>query len=127
LDRKVISLIIAASSAALLSSCVASQAQAPQEVQAQLAPTGILRVGLNTSVTMLVVRDEQSGALRGVAIDIPHELADRVGIPLRFVTYATGGSAAAIDKNEWDIAFFAVEPARAAQLDFSAQYAEIDS
>jgi polar amino acid transport system substrate-binding protein len=99
----------------------------PRDVQSQLAPTGTLRVGLNLSTTLLAVRDPVSGEMRGVAIDISRELGRRMDMPVRFIGYATGQLDQKIGAGEWDVAFFAIEPARAEKVSFSSPYAEIET
>jgi len=65
--------------------------------------------------------------MRGVAIDIAHELGYRVRVPVHFVGYATGQLEQKIGAEEWDVAFFAIEPARAEKVSFSPPYAEIET
>ena len=98
-----------------------------REVQSQLAPTGTLRVGLNLSTTLLAIQDPATGEMRGVAIDVARDLARRIGVPVRFVGYATGQLDKTIGSGEWDVAFFAIEPARAQKVTFSPPYAEIEA
>lgn len=96
-------------------------------IKSELAPTGILRVGLNLSTTLLAKKDLASGELRGVAIDIASELARRIGVPVHYVGYATGQLDKTIGVGEWDIAFFAIEASRAEKVNFSPPYAEIET
>jgi polar amino acid transport system substrate-binding protein len=112
----------------LLGFVVSCASPAPREVQSQLAPTGTLRVGLNLTNTLLTAKDPAGGEPRGVAVDIARELGRRVGVPVKLLSYdsssALGGS---IQSGQWDIAFFAIEPARAGQVDFSPGYVEIET
>ena len=97
-------------------------------VIADLAPAGTLHVGLNMANFLLTRRDPLSNEPRGVATDLARELATRLGVPLRFVCYdAPGPMADAVRSGAWNVAFFAVEPARAAEIDFSAAYLEIEA
>src|SRR3954463_14997996 len=70
----------------------------------ELAPTGELRIGVAVSPSpsaIFVVRDATNGALRGVTIDLGRALAQSLGVPVRFVEYASSGAiTAAADKEE---------------------------
>lgn len=116
----------------LLTGCVSTDrddavVSVSPQVKSELAPTGTLRVGLNLSTTLLAIRDPANGEMRGVAIDIARELARRAGVPVRFIGYSTGQLEQRIEAGEWDVAFFAIEPARAQKVSFSPPYAEIET
>jgi polar amino acid transport system substrate-binding protein len=97
-------------------------------VRAELIPTGKLRVGLILSNAVLVTKDPQSGELRGVTIDLGRELAARLGVPFEPVGYANPAKLAeSFGSNAWDIAFIAIDPARATVVDFSHPYMEVDN
>lgn len=97
-------------------------------LRAQLAPSGTLRAGLNRSNFLLVAKDSPDHAPRGVAVDMAREIARRAELPVTFVCYESPGKMAdAIKTEAWDIAFFAVEPARAGQIDFTTAYVEIEA
>ena len=99
----------------------------PDRVREGLAPSGILRVGLNMGNILLTRGDPGGGEPRGVAPDIARELARRVGVPVKFVPYGSSGELnGSIDSGQWDIAFFAVEANRANQVDFSSGYVDIE-
>ena len=56
------------------------------------------------------------------------ELGRRVGVPVEFVGYDSPGKMADAGKaGAWDIAFFAAEPSRAADIAFTAAYLEIEA
>ena len=100
----------------------------PEAARADLAPTGTLRAGLNFSNFLITRRDPATGAVGGVAADLARELGQRLGVPVEFVGYDTPGKMAdAAGEGVWDIAFLGAEPARAAQIDFSAAYLEIEA
>ena len=68
-------------------------------------------------------RDPAGGDPRGVAPELARELARRLGVPIRYVTYETAGKMAdAVKEGAWDIAFLAVDPARAQEMAFTAPY-----
>lgn len=93
-----------------------------------LAPTGVLRAGLNLSNFLLVRPDSKPGDRRGVAPDIAHELGRRLGVPVALIDYKSPGEMADVATAAiWDVAFLGAEPARAKTIDFSAAYLEIES
>lgn len=99
-----------------------------QATRAEMAPTGTLRVGLILSNAVLVTKDPQSGELRGVTIDLGREIAARLGVPFEPVGYANPAKLAeSFGSNAWDMAFIAIDPARAAVVDFSQPYMEVDN
>ena len=96
-------------------------------VLSDLAPTGKLRVGINYGNPVLATRDPSSGDLRGVAVDLGRELGRRVGVPVELVAFESAGKMFdAVKAGAWDVAFLAVDPGRADQIDFTAPYVEIE-
>src|SRR5882757_1845738 len=99
-----------------------------QEVASELAPTGVLRAGINIGNFLLVTGKSPSGDPEGVAPDMAREIAGRLGVPLKLVPYARPGELAdAADANAWDIGLIGAEPARAEKIVFSAAYVEIEA
>jgi polar amino acid transport system substrate-binding protein len=98
-------------------------------VLADLAPTGKLRVGINFQNSVLTRKDPVSGEPGGIAVDLARELSRRLGVPLEIVPYTTAGNmAAAVKSGAWDVAFLAVEPQRANEIDFApGGYLEIET
>jgi len=95
---------------------------------AHLAPGGTLRAGINLGNPVLAVRDPATGEMRGVAIDIARELATRVAIPLRFVTYDSASRMADEARSDaWDVAFLGADPAREADITFTAPYLTLEA
>jgi polar amino acid transport system substrate-binding protein len=96
-------------------------------LRAELAPTGTLRVGINLGNPVIAQRDPAGGDPKGVGAALGREFARRVGVPLRFCTYETAGKLAdAVKEGAWDLAFLAVDPVRAADIDFTAPYVHIE-
>jgi polar amino acid transport system substrate-binding protein len=96
--------------------------------RAELAPGGILRVGLNMSNFLLTATDAATGEPTGIAADLGRALGARLGVPVSLRTYPGAGALAdAAASDEWDVAFLAVEPARTGQIDFTPAYAEIEA
>jgi polar amino acid transport system substrate-binding protein len=100
----------------------------PTEVVAQLAPTGVLRAGINMSNFLLVVDKTSSGDPIGPSPSMALAIADKLGVPLKLVPYSNPSAvAAAAGKNEWDIGNIGAEPQRAEVMDFTAAYVEIEA
>jgi polar amino acid transport system substrate-binding protein len=103
-----------------------AQKGAPPEVVKEIAPTGKLRVGINLGNAVLAQKSA-AGALGGVSVDLARELGKRLGVPVELIEFkAAGRSFAAMAKGELDLAFFAIEPKRAAEVAFSPPYVVID-
>src|SRR3990170_1360845 len=92
-----------------------------------LTPTGKLRVGVNLGNFLLVQRNAD-GSIRGIVPDLAQELARRLGVGAELRQYEKVGDVAdGAKKGEWDVAFIGVEPQRAAEIDFTAPYVEIEA
>ena len=97
----------------------------PPEVVKDLAPTGRLRAAINAGNVVLVQKD--ASGVHGVTVDLAIELARRLGTPLALTVYDTAGKVTeAVKTGEWDIAFLAIEPVRAAVIGFTAPYVVIE-
>src|SRR4029453_14182084 len=102
--------------------------QVPAEVIAQLAPTGVLRAAINMSNFLLVVDKTPSGDPMGPSPSMAAGIADALGVPLKLIPYDTPSAiAAAAGTDAWDIGNIGAEPQRAAVMDFTAAYAEIEA
>jgi polar amino acid transport system substrate-binding protein len=100
----------------------------PAEVIAQLAPTGVLRAGINMSNFLLVVDKTPSGDPIGPSPSMAAAIAEALGVPLQLIPYDHPSAvAAAAGTGEWDIGNIGAEPQRAAVMDFTAAYAEIEA
>jgi len=96
-------------------------------VRSNLAPTGKLRVGINYGNPVLATRDAQSGELRGVAVDLARELGQRTELPVEIVAFESAGKMFdAVKAGAWDVAFLAIDPGRASEIDFTEPYVEIE-
>lgn len=92
---------------------------------AELAPTGRLRASINLGNSVLA--QGTPDAPRGVSVDLANELARRLDIPLDFTTFAAAmPSFENVKAGTADIGFLAHEPARAAEVEFTAPYVLIE-
>ena len=100
----------------------------PHDLANTLAPTGTLRVGVNLGNFLLVTGRTEDGGPQGVSPDLAAAVAERLGVAVEYVCYASPGEVADAGADEaWDIALIGAEPARAEKIAFSAAYAEIES
>lgn len=112
--------------AALLAACSGTMLPAPAAVS-ELAPSGKLRIAINFGNPLLATREPGTGQAKGVSVDLAHELARRLGVPIELVTYTAAGKVVeGVKSGAWDVAFFAIDPVRAADTDFSAAYLVIE-
>jgi len=95
---------------------------------AQIAPTGMLRAGINLGNFLLTAKDPKTGETRGIAVDLAQELGRRLGVPVEIIGYPTPGELAdAATFGAWDVGFLGAEPQRAKEIDFTAAYVEIEA
>jgi len=97
------------------------------ELLKQLAPKGVLRASINVGNPVLASRSSPEADPRGVSVDLARALAGRLGLALQPVVFDSAGkSVEAIARGHADIGFFALDPARAAQLRFTPPYVLIE-
>lgn len=110
-----------------MTSMVNTETASPEIVRL-LAPSGVLRAGINLSNFLLVSSRTQDGEPAGVSPDMARAFAEKLGVALRYVTYASPGLLAdAAARDEWDIALIGAEPQRAEVIAFTPAYAEIEA
>ena len=95
-------------------------------VIAELAPTGVLRAGINPSNFLLVTGRAANGDPQGIAPDMAAEIAARLKVPLKLIPYESPGKLADAVA-DWDVGLIGAEPARAAQIAFTTAYLEIEA
>ncbi|HQR11673.1 MAG TPA: ABC transporter substrate-binding protein [Casimicrobiaceae bacterium] len=99
----------------------------PSAAIAELAPSGRLRAAINFGNPILATKDPATGEARGVSVDLARELARRLGVPVDLVTFAAAGKVVeGLKADAWDVAFVAIDPARAVDMDYSAPYVVIE-
>jgi polar amino acid transport system substrate-binding protein len=97
-------------------------------IRQQLAPHGVLRAGTNLSNFLLVTGQTAAGDPVGVSPDMAAEIARRLGVPVRYVTFPQPGLLAdKVATDTWDIGLIGAEPQRAEKIAFSPAYCEIQS
>ena len=110
---------------ALLASC--ATATVPAGVRSELAPKGMLRAAINFGNPVLAQRDPATGEPRGVSVDLARELGRRLNVRVDLVPFDAAGKVFdALKTGAWDVAFLAIDPARAAEIAFTAPYVVIE-
>ena len=95
------------------------------ELIREIAPTGKLRASINLGNSVLAQGTPE--APRGVSVDLATELAKRLGLAVEFICWpAAKQSFDTVKSGNADIGFLAHEPARAAEVEFTAPYVEIE-
>src|SRR5262249_4891567 len=107
-----VALLVAAGCAARLSEPSASG-------RTELAPRGVLRVGLFTGNPVIASKNRATGGVSGTAVSVGEALAEHAGIlfmPIEYTTIAKLMDDAKL--GAWDVAVIGVDPARRAVVDF---------
>lgn len=92
----------------------------------ELASTGKLRAAINLGNPILASRNA-AGEPQGVSVDLVREAARRLGVPLELVAFNSAGSVVeAVKARQVDLAFVAIDPVRAADVDYTAPYVIIE-
>lgn len=98
---------------------------ATADISEDLAPTGVLRASINLGNPVLAAGTPEAPA--GVTVDIAREIGARLGVPVELVCHdAARKSYEAMATGRADLCFLAVEPAREAEVAFTAPYVLIE-
>lgn len=104
-----------------------SQDELNKQVVEELAPTGKIRAAINVGNIVLAKAGESGAEPSGITVDLAREVGKRLGVAVEFVVFDSAGKVSgAANKNVWDICFLAIEPARAAEVEFTAPYVLIE-
>jgi polar amino acid transport system substrate-binding protein len=96
-----------------------------EELIAELAPTGRLRVALvfAPEKSIFFVVEDEDGRPRGVTADIAAALADRLNVPVEFVLFPNSGLATdAVESGAVDVSFMPVDEERKRRVAFGPSY-----
>jgi polar amino acid transport system substrate-binding protein len=105
--------------------CEAQQFSDPRV--SDLVQAGRLRVAIGLGNRVSAIKDPVTGELHGVAFDLAHALAARIGIELQTVEYPRPGLVLdGVRMNAWDVTFLVIDPERSAEADFSPPYMQSD-
>lgn len=97
----------------------------PAAVVRDLAPHGVLRASINLGNPVLAAGTPDDPT--GVTVDLAREIAARLGVEARLHCFdAARKSFEALHTGAADVGFLAIEPAREAELAFTAAYVVIE-
>src|SRR3954469_14747731 len=95
------------------------------DIVKELAPTGTLRASINLGNIVLANGTPDNPG--GVTPELARELAKRLGVPCELKCFDGAGKAfEALKAGQVDIVFLAIEPVRAAEIEFTAPYVIIE-
>ena len=97
------------------------------KARAELAPTGILRAGINLSNFLLVTGRTEKAEPVGVAPDVAKAIAASLGVQVTYVTFKYRASSPTRPARTCGTSADGAEPQRAAVMTFSAAYVEIEA
>jgi polar amino acid transport system substrate-binding protein len=88
-------------------------------ISSEIAPTGKLRVAMNSGTPVLLMRTSDRKITGGVALEVGKVIADKIGVPFELVPYPDSSRyIQSFGKGEWDIGFGARTPLVAEKADF---------
>jgi polar amino acid transport system substrate-binding protein len=112
--------------ALLLAGCATTATSPPTSAVAELGATGKLRAAINFGNPILATRDA-AGQPQGVSVDLAREAGRRLGLPVELVLFNSAGAVVdAVKARQVDLAFVAIDPVRAADMDSTAPYVIIE-
>ena len=118
-----------AAGAMVLGGCATAPSTTAPGMQAaisELTATGKLRAAINLGNPILASRGA-SGEPQGVSVDLVREAARRLGVALELVPFNSAGAVVeAVKARQVDVAFVAIDPVRAADMDYTAPYVIIE-
>ena len=104
-----------------------SMAQDQTAALKELAPTGILRVGIAVGPSgspLWAIKDPATGKPRGVTVDLGTALAQKLGVPVDLVVHASSGEVTdALAAGKLDVGFMPVDEDRKKIVAFAPNYA----
>src|SRR5579871_701715 len=108
-----------------LSVAVMTMPAGAEDLKAEIAPTGKLRVALGISAAggPFWSNKTESGTYVGVPVDLGKEIAAQLGVPVEYVGYPNSGQITdAASKGAWDVSFLPEDAERAKKIAFGPVY-----
>lgn len=101
-------------------------AEAGSHARHALAPTGVLRASINLGNPILA-RLGPDGSPCGISVDLAAKLAQQLNLEVEHIVFdAAAKSFDAVSCGTADVGFFALDPARATQVQFTRPYVLIE-
>ncbi len=117
---------VVAAAGLLLAGCTGTRPDARASAIAELGSTGKLRAAINFGNPVLAHR-AANGEPEGVSVDLAREAARRLDLPIELVPFNSAGNVVdAVKARQVDLAFVAIDPVRAADLEYTAPYVIIE-
>lgn len=119
---------LSAAAALLLTGCAAAPGRRPSAAAAaaDLDTPGRLRAAINYGNPILASRGTQ-GAPQGVSVDLARAAAQRLDVAVDLLTFESAGAVVqAVKARQVDVAFVAIDPVRAADVDATPPYVIIE-
>jgi polar amino acid transport system substrate-binding protein len=111
----------------LLINSMTAGAWGQSAVNSEIAPTGKLRVAVNSQTPVLLRQTSDGKAIGGLALELGRFIAEKLGVPVEMVAYADSRAhTQSFGKGEWDISFGPQPPASADKADFIVDVALSD-
>lgn len=112
----------------LAGSRMGSSATPSPELVKELAPHGPLRVAINMRNPLLVSGKTDSGDPIGLAPSMGAAIAERLGVPVKYIPYASAGKLADdAGEDNWDVGLIGADPLRAEHVEFTKPYCQIEA
>jgi polar amino acid transport system substrate-binding protein len=122
----VLAAVATALAGALLAGCAATAPDPRAGAIAELGATGRLRAAINFGNPILAKRGAD-GEARCVSVDLAREAGRRPGLPVELVLFDSAGAVVtAVKARQVDLAFVAIDPVRAADMEYTAPYVIIE-
>jgi polar amino acid transport system substrate-binding protein len=110
----------------LLAGCASHPPDPRAAARAELGATGKLRAAINFGNPILAAKDA-AGEPRGVSVDLAREAGRRLDLPVELVLFNSAGNVVeAVKARQVDLAFVAIDPVRAADMEYTAPYVIIE-
>jgi len=110
----------------LLAGCATTVLSPPAAAIAELGGTGKLRAAINFGNPILASKNA-SGEPQGLSVDLAREAGRRLGLPVELILFNSAGSVVdAVKARQVDLAFVAIDPVRAADMEYTAPYVIIE-
>ena len=91
------------------------------------APTGVLRASINLGNPLLATRNEASGQVQGISVDLAIAWAAELRVEVEWLVFdKAADSVQAVEADRADIGFFAIDPLRAQRIAFTGAYVLIE-
>lgn len=128
-QRPMVALRARIGSAALVLATVAAAASAADDPRvADLVKARAVRVALDVANPLLAARNPITSDYQGLTVGVANALAARIGVAVRLLPYTEPPEIIdALRDKALDAGFLAIDPARAAVVDFSPAIVEVDN